>query len=142
MSSEAYRNVQTDIVVVFFHHFKLPFFLLLLSPQNVDITQAVTERIKAQRRLAENPYDISAICMLSRAQEQVEYFSLRILKEMLISQIVIMKIEWLAFKAMLVFFNRWMHGLSPATFLVSLLVLLEPRFSAQRSCLPADHKHG
>ncbi|XP_069031352.1 protein SON isoform X2 [Embiotoca jacksoni] len=42
----------------------------LLQP--VDITQAVTERIKAQRRLAENPYDISAICMLSRAQEQVD----------------------------------------------------------------------
>uniref|UniRef100_A0A3P8SL26 SON DNA binding protein n=1 Tax=Amphiprion percula TaxID=161767 RepID=A0A3P8SL26_AMPPE len=40
--------------------------------QPVDITQAVTERIKAQRRLAENPYDISAICMLSRAQEQVD----------------------------------------------------------------------
>ncbi|XP_051283639.1 protein SON isoform X1 [Dicentrarchus labrax] len=42
----------------------------LLQP--VDITQAVTERIKAQRRLAENPYDVSAICMLSRAQEQVD----------------------------------------------------------------------
>uniref|UniRef100_A0A3Q2PVN2 Protein SON n=1 Tax=Fundulus heteroclitus TaxID=8078 RepID=A0A3Q2PVN2_FUNHE len=40
--------------------------------QPVDISQAVTERIKAQRRLAENPYDISAICMLSRAQEQVD----------------------------------------------------------------------
>ncbi|KAL6115592.1 son [Pungitius sinensis] len=42
----------------------------LLQP--VDISQAVTERIKAQRRLAENPYDVSAICMLSRAQEQVD----------------------------------------------------------------------
>ncbi|XP_030605903.1 protein SON [Archocentrus centrarchus] len=40
--------------------------------QPVDITQAVTERIKAQRRLAENPYDISAIRMLTRAQEQVD----------------------------------------------------------------------
>ncbi|CAI5637771.1 unnamed protein product [Oreochromis niloticus] len=40
--------------------------------QQVDITQAVTERIKAQRRLAENPYDISAIRMLTRAQEQVD----------------------------------------------------------------------
>nr|XP_020444185.1 protein SON-like isoform X1 [Monopterus albus] len=40
--------------------------------QPVDISQAVTERIRAQRRLAENPYDISAICMLSRAQEQVD----------------------------------------------------------------------
>ncbi|XP_022615525.1 protein SON-like [Seriola dumerili] len=40
--------------------------------QPVDISQAVTERIKAQRRLAENPYDVSAICMLSRAQEQVD----------------------------------------------------------------------
>ncbi|XP_017281874.1 protein SON [Kryptolebias marmoratus] len=40
--------------------------------QPVDISQAVTERIKAQRRLAENPYDISAMCMLSRAQEQVD----------------------------------------------------------------------
>lgn len=44
-----------------------------LSLQPVDISQAVTERIKAQRRLAENPYDVSAICMLSRAQEQVQY---------------------------------------------------------------------
>ncbi|XP_028254359.1 protein SON isoform X2 [Parambassis ranga] len=42
------------------------------SQQAVDITQAVAERIKAQRRLAENPYDISAICMLNRAQEQVD----------------------------------------------------------------------
>ncbi|XP_047432368.1 protein SON isoform X2 [Mugil cephalus] len=42
------------------------------SVQPVDITHAVTERIKAQRRLAENPYDINAICMLSRAQEQVD----------------------------------------------------------------------
>ncbi|XP_058479052.1 protein SON isoform X1 [Solea solea] len=40
--------------------------------QPVDISQAVTERIKAQRRLAENPYDVSAICMLNRAQEQVD----------------------------------------------------------------------
>ncbi|KAK0138452.1 Protein SON [Merluccius polli] len=40
--------------------------------QPVDISQAVTERITAQRRLAENPYDVSAICMLSRAQEQVD----------------------------------------------------------------------
>eukprot|EP00063_Salmo_salar_P032469 XP_014007304.1 PREDICTED: protein SON-like isoform X2 [Salmo salar] len=39
--------------------------------QPVDITQAVGERMKAQKRLAENPYDVSAICMLSRAQEQV-----------------------------------------------------------------------
>ncbi|XP_071062009.1 LOW QUALITY PROTEIN: protein SON-like [Pseudochaenichthys georgianus] len=38
----------------------------------VDISQAVTDRIKAQRRLAENPYDVNAICMLSRAQEQVD----------------------------------------------------------------------
>ncbi|XP_037095972.1 protein SON isoform X1 [Syngnathus acus] len=41
-------------------------------PQPVDISQAVSERIKAQRRLAENPYDVNAICMLSRAQEQVD----------------------------------------------------------------------
>ncbi|KAM6893515.1 protein SON-like [Xenentodon cancila] len=40
--------------------------------QPVDITQAVTERINAQKRLAENPNDITAICMLSRAQEQVD----------------------------------------------------------------------
>ncbi|XP_024917987.1 protein SON isoform X2 [Cynoglossus semilaevis] len=40
--------------------------------QPVDISQAVTERIKAQRRLAENPYDVSAICMLNRAQEQLD----------------------------------------------------------------------
>ncbi|XP_034533332.1 protein SON [Notolabrus celidotus] len=43
--------------------------------QPVDISQAVTERIKAQRRLAENPYDVSAICMLSRAQEQVDMWA-------------------------------------------------------------------
>ncbi|XP_061692113.1 protein SON isoform X2 [Syngnathoides biaculeatus] len=41
-------------------------------PQPVDISQAVSERIKAQKRLAENPYDVDAICMLSRAQEQVD----------------------------------------------------------------------
>ncbi|XP_051915139.1 protein SON [Hippocampus zosterae] len=41
-------------------------------PQPVDISQAVSERIKAQKRLAENPYDVNAICMLSRAQEQVD----------------------------------------------------------------------
>ncbi|CAL8237104.1 unnamed protein product [Arctogadus glacialis] len=40
--------------------------------QPVDISQAVIERIKAQRRLAENPCDVSAISMLSRAQEQVD----------------------------------------------------------------------
>lgn len=40
--------------------------------QTVDICQAVNERIKAQRRLAENPYDVRAISMLSRAQEQVD----------------------------------------------------------------------
>lgn len=40
--------------------------------QAVDISQAVSERIKAQRRLAENPYDVKAICMLNRAQEQVD----------------------------------------------------------------------
>ncbi|XP_061571760.1 serine/arginine repetitive matrix protein 2-like [Cololabis saira] len=39
--------------------------------QPVDITQAVTERINAQKRLAENPNDITALCMLTRAQEQV-----------------------------------------------------------------------
>lgn len=44
---------------------------VFLALQQVDISQAVTDRIKAQRRLAENPYDVSAICMLSRAQEQV-----------------------------------------------------------------------
>ncbi|XP_023817247.1 protein SON isoform X2 [Oryzias latipes] len=41
-----------------------------IPAQPVDITQAVAERIKAQKRLAENPNDISAMCMLSRAQEQ------------------------------------------------------------------------
>lgn len=46
-------------------------FYVVLQP--VDISQAVTERIKAQRLLAENPYDVHAICMLSRAQEQVRY---------------------------------------------------------------------
>ena len=35
---------------------------------------AVSERAEAQKRLAENPFDVSAMCMLTRAQEQVEYF--------------------------------------------------------------------
>ncbi|XP_077470468.1 SON DNA and RNA binding protein b [Stigmatopora argus] len=45
-------------------------------PQQVDISQAVSERIKAQKRLAENPFDVNAICMLSRAQEQVDAWAL------------------------------------------------------------------
>ncbi|KAJ0062380.1 hypothetical protein NL108_011014, partial [Boleophthalmus pectinirostris] len=49
--------------------------------QPVDISQAVSERIKAQRRLAENPYDVSALCMLSRAQEQVQIYSNSSLKK-------------------------------------------------------------
>ncbi|KAJ8255701.1 hypothetical protein COCON_G00195650 [Conger conger] len=40
--------------------------------QPVDITLAVSERAVAQKRLAENPFDVNAICMLSRAQEQVD----------------------------------------------------------------------
>ncbi|XP_048834971.1 serine/arginine repetitive matrix protein 2-like isoform X2 [Brienomyrus brachyistius] len=40
--------------------------------QPVDITLAVSERAAAQKRLAENPFDVNAICMLSRAQEQVD----------------------------------------------------------------------
>ncbi|XP_068612316.1 protein SON-like [Brachionichthys hirsutus] len=40
--------------------------------QPVDISQALCERIKAQKRLAENPCDVDAICLLSRAQEQVD----------------------------------------------------------------------
>ncbi|XP_061759624.1 protein SON isoform X2 [Nerophis ophidion] len=44
-------------------------------PQPVDISQAVSERIKAQRRLTENPLDVSAICMLTRAQEQVDLWA-------------------------------------------------------------------
>ncbi|KAJ8253232.1 hypothetical protein GJAV_G00210550 [Gymnothorax javanicus] len=40
--------------------------------QPVDITLAVSERAAAQKRLAENPFDVSAMCMLSRAQEQVD----------------------------------------------------------------------
>ncbi|XP_053729656.1 protein SON isoform X2 [Synchiropus splendidus] len=40
--------------------------------QPIDISQAMTERIEAQRRLAENPYDVNAMCMLSHAQEQVD----------------------------------------------------------------------
>ncbi|XP_073698800.1 uncharacterized protein sonb [Garra rufa] len=41
--------------------------------QPVDITLAVSERAVAQKRLAENPFDINAMCMLNRAQEQ--YFA-------------------------------------------------------------------
>lgn len=40
--------------------------------QPVDITVAVSERAVAQKRLAENPFDIDAMCMLNRAQEQVD----------------------------------------------------------------------
>uniref|UniRef100_A0A3P9KXH9 SON DNA binding protein n=1 Tax=Oryzias latipes TaxID=8090 RepID=A0A3P9KXH9_ORYLA len=49
-------------------------------PPPVDITQAVAERIKAQKRLAENPNDISAMCMLSRAQEQINSWKQQKLK--------------------------------------------------------------
>ncbi|XP_024120997.1 protein SON isoform X1 [Oryzias melastigma] len=59
-SEQAARSVESDSVFPD------------LPAQPVDITQAVAERIKAQRRLAENPNDISAMCMLSRAQEQVD----------------------------------------------------------------------
>ncbi|MGH0167740.1 UNVERIFIED_CONTAM: hypothetical protein FKN15_053007 [Acipenser sinensis] len=38
--------------------------------QPVDITLAMNERAVAQKKLAENPFDVNAICMLSRAQEQ------------------------------------------------------------------------
>lgn len=48
------------------------FFNVVLSQlQPVDITLAVSERAVAQKRLAENPFDINAMCMLNRAQEQV-----------------------------------------------------------------------
>ncbi|XP_059408237.1 protein SON-like isoform X2 [Carassius carassius] len=40
--------------------------------QPVDITSAVSERAVAQKRLAENPFDINAMCMLNQAQEQVD----------------------------------------------------------------------
>ncbi|KAA0722658.1 Protein SON [Triplophysa tibetana] len=40
--------------------------------QPVDITVAVSDRAVAQKRLAENPFDINAMCMLNRAQEQVD----------------------------------------------------------------------
>ncbi|XP_052452856.1 protein SON isoform X1 [Carassius gibelio] len=40
--------------------------------QPVDITSAVSERAVAQKRLAENPFDINAMCMLNKAQEQVD----------------------------------------------------------------------
>ncbi|XP_066516153.1 serine/arginine repetitive matrix protein 5 isoform X2 [Hoplias malabaricus] len=42
------------------------------SAQPVDITLAISERAVAQKRLAENPFDINAMCMLNRAQEQVD----------------------------------------------------------------------
>ena len=54
------------------HGLTVPLLLPRVSLQPVDISQAVIERIKAQRRLAENPCDVSAISMLSRAQEQVK----------------------------------------------------------------------
>uniref|UniRef100_W5MYR7 SON DNA binding protein n=1 Tax=Lepisosteus oculatus TaxID=7918 RepID=W5MYR7_LEPOC len=40
--------------------------------QPVDITLAMSERAAAQKKLAENPFDVNAICMLNRAQEQVD----------------------------------------------------------------------
>ncbi|KAK3529772.1 hypothetical protein QTP86_003028 [Hemibagrus guttatus] len=41
--------------------------------QPVDITLAISERAVAQKRLAENPFDINAMCMLNRAQEQDQF---------------------------------------------------------------------
>ncbi|MEE6467966.1 hypothetical protein FKM82_008122 [Ascaphus truei] len=40
--------------------------------QPVDITSAMTERAVAQTRLTGNPFDLEALCMLNRAQEQID----------------------------------------------------------------------
>jgi len=37
----------------------------------VDITAAMNDRALAQKRLNENTFDLEAMCMLNRAQEQV-----------------------------------------------------------------------
>uniref|UniRef100_H3AZY3 SON DNA and RNA binding protein n=1 Tax=Latimeria chalumnae TaxID=7897 RepID=H3AZY3_LATCH len=38
----------------------------------VDISSVMIERSSAQKRLEENPFDVEAICLLSRAQEQID----------------------------------------------------------------------
>ncbi|XP_006001529.1 protein SON isoform X2 [Latimeria chalumnae] len=40
--------------------------------QPVDISSVMIERSSAQKRLEENPFDVEAICLLSRAQEQID----------------------------------------------------------------------
>ncbi|XP_069492352.1 protein SON isoform X2 [Ambystoma mexicanum] len=42
------------------------------QPQPVDITSAMNERAFAQKRLAENPYELEALCLLTRAQQQID----------------------------------------------------------------------
>lgn len=37
----------------------------------MDITAAMNDRAMAQKRLNENTFDLEAMCMLNRAQEQV-----------------------------------------------------------------------
>lgn len=37
----------------------------------MDITAAMNDRALAQKRLNENAFDLDAMCMLNRAQEQV-----------------------------------------------------------------------
>nr|XP_033805658.1 protein SON [Geotrypetes seraphini] len=43
-----------------------------LPPPSVDISAAMTERAVAQKRLTGNPFDMVALCLLNRAQEQIE----------------------------------------------------------------------
>lgn len=39
----------------------------------MDITTAMNDRAVAQKRLNENSFDLEAMCMLNRAQEQVSW---------------------------------------------------------------------
>ncbi|XP_030058026.1 protein SON isoform X2 [Microcaecilia unicolor] len=43
-----------------------------LPPPSVDISAAMIERAAAQKRLTENPFDMVALCLLNRAQEQID----------------------------------------------------------------------
>ncbi|XP_069727606.1 protein SON isoform X3 [Phaenicophaeus curvirostris] len=42
------------------------------SIEGVDITAAMNDRATAQKRLSENSFDLEAMCMLNRAQEQID----------------------------------------------------------------------
>ncbi|XP_029459406.1 protein SON isoform X2 [Rhinatrema bivittatum] len=47
-------------------------FTTTLPPPSVDISAAMTKRAAAQKRLTGNPFDMVALCLLNRAQEQID----------------------------------------------------------------------